>query len=83
LILTDTINLVNNIRPFIIKLFSLVIFSFLWFIFIQAEYEMITKPELQNEFPILKGVSAVYFLGFVLTILSIIIVSLLFHKHRK
>jgi len=76
-----------------IKLILLVFFSFLWFIFIQAEYEMIAKPELQNDFPIIKGIYAVYFLGFILLIISVIIVSLLpllknlknsiFYKNRK
>lgn len=68
-----------------IKLVLLAFFSFLWFILIQAEYEMITKPELQNEFPILKGVYAVYFLGLVLLIVSIIIVFFLslFKKFNK
>ena len=60
-----------------IKLALLVFLSLLWFILIQAEYEMITKPELQNEFPVIKGVYSVYFLGFILLIISVIIVSLL------
>jgi len=61
-----------------IKLVLLVIFSFLWFVLIQGEYEMITKPELQNDFPIIKGVGAVYFLGFILLIAGAIIAYSLF-----
>jgi len=69
----------------IIKLVVLAFFSLMWFILIQTEYEMITKPELQNDFPIIKGVYAVYFLGFILLIISGIIVSLLpfFKKIKK
>ncbi len=70
-------NRMENRLLFIIKLALLAFFSFLWFILIQAEYEMITKPQLQNDFPIIKGVYAVYFLGFILLIISVIIVSLL------
>jgi hypothetical protein len=60
------------------KLVVLAFFSLLWFLLIQAEYEMITKPELQNEFPIVKGAYAVYFLGFILLVISVIIAYLLF-----
>lgn len=61
----------------LLKLVLLALFSLLWFFLIQAEYEMVTKPELQNEFPVIKGVYAVYFLGIVLLIISVIIVFLL------
>lgn len=61
-----------------IKLAFLAFFSLLWFFLIQGEYEMITKPELQNDFPVIKGVSAVYFLGFALLIISIIIAYLIY-----
>jgi len=50
-----------------------------WFIFIQVEYEIITKPELQNDFPIIKGIYAVLFVGIFLLFLSIIIISLLYY----
>lgn len=50
----------------------------MWFILIQVEYEIITKPGLQNDFPIIKGVYAVYFTGFILLIISAIIVFLLY-----
>jgi fumarate reductase subunit C len=61
-----------------IKLVLLAFFSLMWFFLIQGEYEMITKPELQNDFPIIKGVYAVWLLGFILLIISIIIAFLLF-----
>ncbi len=60
-----------------IKLVLLAFFSLIWFVLIQAEYEMITKPELQNDFPIIKGIYAIYFLGFILLIISGIIASIL------
>jgi len=76
-----------------IKIAVLAFLSLLWLLLIQAEYEMITKPELQNDFPIIKGIYAVYFLGFILLIISVIIISLLpllknlknniFYKNRK
>lgn len=47
-----------------IKLFLLAFFSLLWFFLIQGEYEIITKPELQNDFPINKGVGAVCFVDY-------------------
>lgn len=62
----------------IIRLVLLAFFSLMWFILIQAEYEMITKPELQNDFPIIKGIYAVYLIGFILLILSAVIVFLLY-----
>ncbi|MFH0863659.1 MAG: hypothetical protein V1858_01010 [Candidatus Gottesmanbacteria bacterium] len=60
-----------------IKIIFLAFFSIMWFVLIQGEYEMVTKPELQKDFPGIKGVNAVYFLGFILLLLSIIIVYLL------
>ncbi|MFA6255245.1 MAG: hypothetical protein WC675_04440 [Patescibacteria group bacterium] len=62
----------------IIKLALLAFFSLVWFLFIQAEYEMVTKPELQNDFPIIKGIYAVLFLGSILLIIGVIIVFLLY-----
>ena len=62
----------------IVKLVLLAFFSLMWFILIQAEYEIITKPELQNDFPIIKGIHAVYFTGFTLLIISAIIVFILY-----
>lgn len=62
----------------IIKILILIFLSFVWFILIQAEYEMITKPNLQNDFPIIKGISAVYFLGFILLIIGVVIIMLLY-----
>ena len=62
----------------IIKTVLLVLFSLLWFLFVQAEYEMVTKPILQNEFPIIKGISAAYFLGVILLVISALILFLLY-----
>ncbi len=67
----------------ILKIVSLTFLSFVWFVFIQAEYEMITKPELQNDFPIIKGAGAVYLLGFVLLIIGLLILYLLFLMVKK
>jgi len=64
--------------PTSIKLILLAFFSLVWFILIQAEYEMITIPKLQNDFPIIKGIHAVYFIGFLLLLLSVVIVFLLY-----
>jgi len=55
------------------------IFLFLvWFLLVQGEYEMITKPELQNDFPIVKGIYAVYLTGFVLLVIAAAIFLLLY-----
>jgi hypothetical protein len=62
----------------IVKIVMLIFLSFVWFILVQGEYEMITKPNLQNEFPIIKGIYAVYFLGFILLIIGILIIMLLY-----
>lgn len=67
-----------NKNSLIIKIVISVFLSLLWFVLIQAEYEMITKPNLQNDFPIIKGISAVYFLGFILLIIGILIIMLLY-----
>jgi len=61
----------------ILKSALITLFSLAWFIFIQVEYEIITKPELQNDFPIIKGIAAVYFMGFVLLGLAVAIIFLL------
>jgi len=55
------------------------VFLFLaWFFLMQAEYEMITKPELQNDFPMVKGVDAVYLAGFILLVIAVIVFYLLY-----
>ncbi|MBU1126747.1 hypothetical protein KKF11_00150 [Patescibacteria group bacterium] len=61
-----------------IKLLLLAFFSLLWFVLVQAEFEMITKPYLQNEFPAIKGIYAVWFLGLILVIIGAIIAWLLY-----
>jgi hypothetical protein len=48
------------------KIILLTFFSLLWFVLIQGEYEMITKPYLRNAFPGIKGIYAVYFLSIIL-----------------
>lgn len=72
----------NKIK-LIIKIILLAFLSLLWFLFIQAEYEMVTKPQLQNEFPIIKGTYAVYFLGIILLIISLLIFFLLYSTLKK
>ncbi|OGZ33660.1 MAG: hypothetical protein A2Y98_01870 [Candidatus Portnoybacteria bacterium RBG_19FT_COMBO_36_7] len=75
----------KNFKIFI-KLVLLAFFSLLWFVFIQAEYEIITKPDLRNDIPILErilgenfnGILTVYLLGFVLLAISAIIIYLLY-----
>lgn len=59
------------------KLILLAFFSLMWFVLIQGEYEMLIKPELQNDFPIIKGVGAVCFLGLIILVISRIIAYLL------
>jgi len=59
------------------------IFLFLaWFLLLQGEYEMIVKPELQNDFPIVKGVYAVLLTGFILLGIALTIIYLL-HSIKK
>lgn len=62
----------------IAKLILSVFLFLIWFVFIQGEYEMIVKPELQNDFPVIKGVYAVYFTGFILLIITAVILYLLY-----
>jgi len=66
-----------------LKIVALAFLSLLWFLLIQGEYEIITKPELQNDFPVIKGPSAVYFLGSVLLIISILIFLLFISILKK
>jgi len=61
----------------IAKLFLSAFLLLVWFFLIQGEYEMITKPELQNDFPVVKGVYAVYLTGFVLLVIAATIFLLL------
>lgn len=72
------INKMENKIIVILKLISSIFLFLVWFILIQAEYEMITKPELQNDFPIAKGVYAVGLTGFILLIIAPIIFYLLY-----
>jgi len=66
-----------------LKIVALAFLSFLWFLLIQGEYEMITKPELQNNFPVIKGPSAVYFLSAIILIISVLIFILLIPILKK
>lgn len=61
----------------VVKFILLATLSLLWFVLIQGEYEMVTKPYLQNDFPVIKGIGAVYFLGAVLFIIGVLIIILL------
>jgi len=61
----------------ILKLVLAGFFAFTWFILIQAEYEIITKPELAKDFAIISGTRLVLFFGFVLLFLSAAIIGLL------
>jgi hypothetical protein len=67
----------------IIKIVILIILSLVWFVLVQGEYEMITKPNLQNDFPVIKGMSAVYFLGFILLIIGVLIIMLLYSMGKS
>lgn len=62
----------------IIKLILLAFLFLVCFFLLQAEYEMITKPELQNDFPVVKGACAIYFTGFILLVITVIIFLLLY-----
>ena len=67
---------------FVLALFLVLI----WFLLIQAEYEMISKPWLQNDFPFIKGIYAVLFLGFIVLAISVIIFLLtrnIFRFYKK
>lgn len=65
-----------------IKLVLMVVFALAWFLLIQAEYEMIMKPELRNECPIVQGIYAVYFLGLILLVLAVVIVLMVRSVNR-
>lgn len=67
----------------ITKLVLSVFLFFVWFIIVQAEYEMIIKPEFQNDFPIVKGIYAVYLTGFILLIIAAIILYLLYSVKKS
>ena len=72
---------INKMKSKIIVIAKLILSVFLflaWFFLMQAEYEMITKPELQNDFPMVKGVDAVYLAGFILLVIAVIVFYLLY-----
>lgn len=81
-------------RPaFIFKLALLLYLSFVLFILVQVEYEIITKPQLQDEYSYILNNNSPYVYGFVVCILSIFTVLLaksmkqhvqsLFQKFKK
>lgn len=74
---TDPKTMKNKVA-FITKLGLILLLSFVWLMLAQGEYEMIIKPELQNDFPLIKGISAVYVLGFILLVIGAGIVYLLY-----
>jgi len=69
----------------LIKLVLATVFSLVWFILVQAEYEIITKPELAKDFAIISGTYLVIFFGFVLLIIAAAVIALLYSikKTRK
>ena len=60
----DSVALRNYIKKNKIKVIAKLILSALlflaWFFLIQGEYEMITKPELQNDFPVADSASVAF-----------------------
>jgi hypothetical protein len=81
----------KNKLKVIIKLVLLALFSLMWFVLIQAEYEIITKPDLRNDIAIIKkifgesfnGILTVYSLGFILLVISAVIIFLLYSIYAK
>lgn len=62
----------------IFKLILVVVFALIWFVLIQVEYEIITKPELAKDFAIISGIWLVIFFGFVLLFIAAAIIALLY-----
>jgi len=59
-----------------VKAFFMAVLSFLWFLFIQAEYEIVIKPELRDDLPFFYGMYSVVFTGFLLLLMAAAIVFL-------
>lgn len=68
---------------FFAKLGLALLLTLMGFILVQGEYEMITKPELQNDFPIIKGIYAVYSLGLILLAIGATVVYLLYSIRKR
>ena len=68
----------KNKIVFGIKLFFLALFTLAWFFIIQAEYEIIRKPELRSESRVFQGTEAVYFWGTIVLVLTVLIIYLLY-----
>jgi tryptophan-rich sensory protein len=62
----------------IFKLLLAGIFAFVWFILVQAEYEIITKPHLAKDFAIISGIWLVIFFAIVLIAIAAAIIALLY-----
>lgn len=77
------LKMIKNKIKLVSKFILLAFLSLFWFIFIQVEYEILTKPKLQDEFPIIKGAYAVYFTGIILLIFSVLIFFLLTPTLKK
>lgn len=54
-----------------------------WFIFIQVEYEIITKPYLLDDFPDLKRMGGAYLFGIVVLVASLLIIYLIYPALRR
>jgi len=69
----------------IIKVLLLLLFSFMWFLLVQAEFEMLTKPYLRAQCPVVQGSACVYFGGVILSIIALFIFALSYsiYKHFK
>ena len=61
----------------IVKIVLIILFALINFVLVQGEYEIITKPYLQNDFPIIKGIGAVYVLGLIIVVLAALTIYLL------
>ncbi|OGZ31955.1 MAG: hypothetical protein A2V69_03545 [Candidatus Portnoybacteria bacterium RBG_13_40_8] len=67
----------------ILKLILATVFALVWFILVQAEYEIITKPELAKDFAIISGIWLVIFFGFVLLSIAAAIIGLLYSIRKS
>jgi len=73
-------------KKILLLIFKIVIILFLgmvWFFLLQGEYEIITKPYLRNEFPVIHGAGAVVVLAIVLIIIAIAIVTTILSIFRE
>lgn len=75
----------KKILLLIFKIVIILFLGFVWLFILQGEYEIITKPYLRNEFPVIHGAGAVVILAIVLIIIAIAIVTTILSilKERK